>query len=91
MTTKERFNQQSGRSYVASKLSLAIGLGVPVVAIMVVLPILSGSKMTIAGLPFVYFWLFLWFPLTSVCLFLSWWISDRHHFGTVAKDVEEGR
>jgi hypothetical protein len=67
-------------NHVASAFSLIVGLAIPVLAIMVVLPILSGSRITVAGLPFIYFWLFLWFPLTTVCLYLSWIISDRHHY-----------
>lgn len=79
-STGHSIHHKARASHVGSAFSLIVGLGIPVVAIMVVLPILSGSKITIAGLPFIYFWLFLWFPLTTICLFLSWMISDRHHY-----------
>jgi len=76
----ESTNRKENARSRKSAMSVLLGLGVPVIAIMVVLPILSGYKITIAGLPFVYFWLFLWFPLTFICLWLSWQLFDKNRY-----------
>jgi hypothetical protein len=57
--------------------SIVIGLGIPFVAIVVVVPILSGIQAFVFGIPVVFFWVFLWFPLTSVCLWITWYVFDR--------------
>ncbi len=59
-------------------LSLAIGLGIPVLAVMVATPIIGQSPAQILGLPVMYFWIFAWFPLTTLCLWISWHFFDRH-------------
>ncbi len=66
-----------GRSQVWSAV---IGLGVPAAAIIVVLPVISGFRVTVGGLPLVYFWIFLWFPLTFGCLLISWYAFDRRRY-----------
>jgi hypothetical protein len=53
---------------------LALGLGVPFVAIVLVAPVLCRLSIAIFGMPVVFLWLFTWFPLTSLCL----WLCERH-------------
>lgn len=61
-------------------LSFVIGLGVPFVSILGVLPFTGSLHTSVLGFPFIYFWIFLWFPLTSVCLWISWYAFDRHRY-----------
>lgn len=62
------------------KRSLLVGLGVPVVGVLGGLPLVSDTDATVAGMPLLFFWLFAWCPLTSVCLWLCWWLFDRHDY-----------
>jgi hypothetical protein len=57
--------------------SLLVGLVIPFVAVIAGVAFLSRSRMLIAGIPIVYFWIFLWFVVTSVCLAASWYLFDR--------------
>ncbi|MFI5610550.1 DUF3311 domain-containing protein [Amycolatopsis sp. NPDC051903] len=61
-----------------SVASPLIGLGVPAVALIVVLPAIGNTAITVFGIPLLFFWIFLWIPLTSLCLWLSWHFFDRH-------------
>jgi hypothetical protein len=60
--------------------SLALGLGVPFVGIVVALPFVSDTEVTVAGIPLLFLWMFAWFPLTSGCLWLCWHLWDRHDY-----------
>jgi hypothetical protein len=66
--------------------SVVVGLVIPFVAVVGGVAVLGGSETTVAGIPVVYFWMFLWFVLTTVCLAASWFLFDRGEFG----DEEEG-
>jgi len=57
--------------------SIAIGLGLPFVATVIVVPLISGIKASVFGIPLLFFWVFLWFPLTSICLWIAWYVFDR--------------
>lgn len=57
-----------------------IGLGIPFVAIVVVLPFVSDTTIRVFGVPFLFFWIFLWFPLTSLCLAIAWFCFDRKDY-----------
>jgi hypothetical protein len=63
-----------------SRWSLVIGLGIPVIAIVVVPPFIANTQVTVFGIPLLFFWMFAWFPLTSVCLGVSWFGFDRSHY-----------
>lgn len=82
-------SQQAGdvdrTSRSGSLWSVLIGLGLPATAIIVVLPAISGIRASVAGLPLVYFWIFLWFPLTFVCLAISWYGFDRRRYNEIEK------
>lgn len=60
--------------------SLAIGLGIPVIAIVIVPPLIANATVSVFGIPLLFFWLFAWFPLTTVCLAISWYGFDRRHY-----------
>jgi len=60
--------------------SVLIGLGIPAVAILVGSPLLANTSVYVLGMPLLYFWVFLWFPLTSLCLWISWNFFDRDHY-----------
>ena len=57
--------------------ALVTGLGVPFAAVIVVMPFLADTGVRVLGIPLLFFWLFLWFPLTSVCLWITWRYFDR--------------
>ncbi|MDQ4003263.1 MAG: DUF3311 domain-containing protein [Actinomycetota bacterium] len=60
--------------------SLLVGLVIPFVAVVGGVAVLGRSELLVAGVPVVYFWVFLWFVLTSVCLAASWYLFDRRDF-----------
>ncbi len=57
---------------------LCVGLGIPLLAVVPTIPMLSGSPLVIWGLPIAVLWLFACIPLTSACLALCWFLHDRH-------------
>jgi hypothetical protein len=59
--------------------SVLIGLVIPFVGVVGGVAFLSQSQVLILGMPAVYFWLFLWFILTSICLAASWHFFDRKY------------
>ncbi|MCQ8280013.1 DUF3311 domain-containing protein [Acetobacteraceae bacterium KSS8] len=59
---------------------LLVGLGIPFVAVVPTIPLLSRSSLVVAGLPVAVAWLFLCIPLTAACLGCCWWLHDRHLF-----------
>ena len=65
--------------------SVMVGLVIPFVAVVGGVALLGRSEIMVAGMPIVYFWVFLWFVLTSVCLAASWYFFDRKDF----EDEEE--
>jgi nitrate/nitrite transporter NarK len=65
--------------------SVVVGLVIPFVAVVGGVAVLGRSEAMVLGLPLVYFWVFLWFVLTTLCLAASWYLFDRGDF-----DDEEG-
>ncbi|WP_020494796.1 DUF3311 domain-containing protein [Sciscionella marina] len=57
--------------------SLLIGLGIPALALFAGIPAVAGSTVTVLGFPLVFFWIFCCFPLTTLCLWISWRFFDR--------------
>ena len=68
--------------------SILIGLVIPFVAVVGGVAVLGRSHLLIAGIPVAYFWIFLWFVLTTLCLAASWYLFDRHEFGD-EEELEE--
>ncbi len=54
-----------------------IGLIVPFFAVVGLFPWYNRTYPLVAGIPFVYFWIFLWFPLTTLCLYLAWRMDPK--------------
>jgi Protein of unknown function (DUF3311) len=60
--------------------SVLVGLVIPFVAVVGGVAVLGPSQSLVLGIPVVYFWVFLWFVLTSVCLAASWYFFDRKYY-----------
>jgi Protein of unknown function (DUF3311) len=59
-------------------LRLFIGLGIPFIGIVLMLPLINTITFTVYNIPFLYIWMFSWFILASVCLGTCWIMFDRH-------------
>lgn len=57
---------------------LAIGLGVPFMAVVPTIPLMDRIDLAWHGVPVAVLWLFGCIPLTSACLAVCWWLFDRH-------------
>lgn len=68
------------RAQVRSWPSVAVGMGLPTLALFGGVVALSGSGMRMLGLPVLYLWVFCCFPLTTGCLWASWRLFDRRHY-----------
>lgn len=58
-------------------LRIFIGLVVPFVGVIGLLPVVTSTDLTVYGIPFAYLWITAWFFLTSGCLFACWKIFDE--------------
>jgi hypothetical protein len=59
-------------------LRFILGLGLPFIGVIGLLPWAASKDTYVLGVPFVYAWIFAWFVLTSGCLWLCWTLFDRH-------------
>lgn len=59
-------------------LRVLIGLVLPFVGVIGMIPIVNGVTWTLWNIPFLYLWIFAWFILTSICLAICWLGFDRH-------------
>lgn len=59
-------------------LKFLIGIGIPYVAVIGMLPWVAKVDRVVWGIPFIYAWIFSWFVLTSVCLGICWYCFDRN-------------
>jgi len=71
--------------------SLIIGLGLPIVGVLVIMPLLANTSIDVFGLPLLFLWIFLMFPLTSLCLWIAWRIDKPYYRDTPGKAAEEER
>lgn len=56
-------------------------LVIPYFAIVFAFPLYDRVYPFVLQLPFLYFWIFLWLPLTSLCMYIGWRLdplSDRN-------------
>jgi hypothetical protein len=60
--------------------SVLIGLVTPFVAVVGGVAVLGRSQSLVIGVPVVFFWVFLWFVLTTACLAASWYLFDRGYY-----------
>lgn len=58
-------------------LKLLIGIGIPYVGVIGLLPWVASIDRFVLGVPIVYAWIFSWFVLTSGCLMVCWRVYDR--------------
>ncbi|MFG0601531.1 DUF3311 domain-containing protein [Delftia sp. WSY_4] len=59
-------------------LKLFIGIGIPYIAVIGLLPLVASVDRFVFGVPFIYLWIFMWFVLTSLCMLVCWLMFDRH-------------
>ena len=60
--------------------SVLIGLVIPFVAVVGGVAVLGRSQSLVMGIPIVFFWVFLWFVLTTLCLATSWYLFDLKYY-----------
>jgi hypothetical protein len=58
--------------------SVLVGMVVPFVGVLSGILAFGGSETQVLGFPAVFAWLFLWMPLTALCLQLAWKIDEPH-------------
>jgi len=58
-------------------LKVLIGLGLPYLGVLGLLPWVASVDANVLGVPFIYAWMFAWFVLTSACLYVCWRFFDR--------------
>lgn len=68
-------------------IKVLIGLGLPYVGVLGLLPWIASTEVDVLGVPLVYAWMFLWFGLTSACLFVCWHCFDRHAGDAASHDA----
>ena len=71
--------------------SLIIGLGLPAIGVLVIMPLLANTSIHVLGLPLLFVWIFLMFPLTSLCLWLAWRIDEPYYRDARTRTVKEER
>lgn len=73
--------------------SLLIGLGIPAIAIVGGVLVLGPIHAVAFGFPLVFFWMFCCFPLTTLCLWVSWHFFDSDSYARDRKpeEAEAGR
>ncbi|QBQ99925.1 DUF3311 domain-containing protein [Paraburkholderia pallida] len=68
-------------------LRVLIGLGLPYAGVLGLLPWIASADVYVLGVPLVYAWMFLWFVLTSACLFVCWHGFDKHAADATQDDL----
>ncbi len=71
--------------------SVVIGLVLPVIGVLVILPLLANTQIHVFGMPLLFVWMFLMFPITSLCLWLAWRIDEPHYREEPRQPSEENR
>lgn len=51
--------------------TILFGLVIPYLAIVAAFPFYNRAEPFILGLPFIYFWIFAWIPLTSLSMYIG--------------------
>lgn len=69
--------------------SVLVGMVIPALALLGGVTLLSGSGERVLGWPVLYLWVFLCFPLTTVCLWVSWRVFDRPHYLEPERETED--
>ena len=67
--------------------SVVIGGVLPIAALLVVMPLLANTSVSVAGVPLLFAYVFALFPLTSLCLWVAWRIDEpRYRDREVTRD-----
>ncbi len=69
--------------------SLMIGLGIPAVGVLVILPLLANTAIRVFGMPLLFVWIFIMFPVTSLCLWIAWRIDEPYYRNAPERTAEE--
>jgi predicted ABC-type exoprotein transport system permease subunit len=69
--------------------SLLIGLGIPIIGILVVMPLIADTSVHVFGIPLNFFWIFLMFPVTTLALWISWRIDGPHYRDEITRENSE--
>lgn len=64
-------------------------LFIPYLAIVVAFPFYNRAEPFVLGFPFIYFWLFSWIPLTSLCMYIGYKIDPENKEGEHTSDDTE--
>jgi hypothetical protein len=68
--------------------SVVIGGVVPIMALLLVMPLLANTSVTVAGVPLLFGYVFALFPLTTLCLWVAWRIDEpRYRDSEVTRDA----
>lgn len=59
--------------------SVLIGGVLPLVALLVVMPLVANTSASVAGIPLLFAYIFALFPLTTVCLWVAWRIDEPRY------------
>ncbi len=73
---------------IGSRWSLLIAMGIPAIAVLVGIPVISQSNATIFGMPVIFGWLFAWLPLTTLCMWVSWRYLEREEYRRLEGEEE---
>ena len=70
--------------------SVLLSMGVPFAGVLGGIVALADSPAQVAGFPILFAWLFLWMPLTALCLHLAWkFFDEAEYVGRELQDAEE--
>lgn len=59
-------------------VKVLIGLIIPYLGVLGLMPWTTSVAEPVAGIPFIYFWMFCWFIITSGCLYTCYkWFDSR--------------
>lgn len=66
--------------------SFILSVVIPYIGIFSGIYLFKYSEKLVFGFPILYFWIFLWFFLTSLCLSLAWFFFDKADEVTTVKE-----
>ena len=67
--------------------SVLLSMGVPFVGVLGGILTFADSTAQVAGFPVLFAWLFLWMPLTGLCIHLAWKLFDETEY--VARELQD--
>lgn len=67
--------------------SALLAIGVPFVGVLGGIVVLADSPVRVAGFPALFAWLFVWMPLTALCIHLAWKLFDEAEY--VARELDD--